>query len=174
MLATLGAGCFWCIEAIYRKLNGVSRVQSGYSGGDPRKITYKEVCDGNTGHAEVCQIEFDEKIISFKEILHVFFAIHDPTTLNRQGNDVGTQYRSVIFYHDQEQKTVGENAVKELSASKAFANQIVTQIEAFDAFYPAENYHDNYFERNLQQPYCQLVVQPKVEKFTKAFHDKLK
>lgn len=174
MLATLGAGCFWCVEAVYRKLNGVHKVTSGYSGGDPSKASYKEVCDGQTGHAEVCQIEFDDSVISFEQVLNVFFAIHDPTTLNRQGNDVGEQYRSVIFFHDEQQKLTSKKVIHQLTETKVYKSVIVTQVEPYQSFFPAETYHDNYFELNPNQPYCNLVVAPKVQKFMKEFKNQLK
>ncbi len=171
---TLGAGCFWCVEAIYKKLNGVVEVQSGYSGGHQENPTYKEVCAETTGHAEVCQLIYDDTVISIEEILAVFFQIHDPTTLNRQGNDVGTQYRSVIFYHSEEQKQIAEEFIKQLTDIGKYANKIVTQVEPFEKFYQAEDYHNDYFDLHGEQPYCQFVVKPKVEKFEKLFADKLK
>ena len=173
-IATFGAGCFWCVEAIFQSLNGVDKVVSGYSGGHVKNPGYKEVCKGLTGHAEVVQISFDPSIISFKELLEVFFQTHDPTTLNRQGNDVGTQYRSSIFYHSEEQRILSEQVVENLTKEGVYDNEIVTEIEVFDSFYEAENYHQDYYEINGDQPYCQFVVKPKVEKFKKAFGDKLK
>ena len=173
-LATFGAGCFWCVEAIFGALNGVSKVTSGYSGGSESDADYKSVCSGLTAHAEVVQIEFDPAIISFETLLAVFFQSHDPTTLNRQGNDQGPQYRSVIFIHNEEQATKANDAILALTEAAVFANQIVTQISAFEHFYPAENYHNDYFAQHGEQPYCQLVVKPKVEKFKKAFAEILK
>lgn len=172
--ATFGAGCFWCVEAVYQQLDGVISVTSGYSGGEVKNPTYKEVCNGNTGHAEVCQIVYDPKVITFPELLQAFWASHDPTTLNRQGNDIGTQYRSVVFYSNETQKQLAEKYKKELDASHAYANTIVTEISPLTTFYKAEDYHQNYFNENGDQPYCQFVVKPKVEKFQKVFKDKLK
>jgi peptide-methionine (S)-S-oxide reductase len=172
--ATFGNGCFWCTEAIFQQLNGVIKVTSGYSGGTIENPTYKQVCTGTTGHAEVLQIEYDPSIISFDELLEVFWKTHDPTTLNRQGNDIGTQYRSVIFYHNEEQKNKAEKYKAQLTASGAYASPIVTVIEPFTKFYAAEDYHQNYFNENGHNPYCQLVVRPKVEKFEKVFKTKLK
>ncbi len=172
--ATFGSGCFWCTEAIFEKLKGVESVVSGYSGGKTDNPTYKEVCSGETGHAEVTQITYDPSIISFTELLEVFWKTHDPTTLNRQGNDVGTQYRSVIFYHNEEQKKLAEEYKKKLEEAKIYANPIVTEITKFEKFYPAENYHQDYYEQNKSQPYCSFVIKPKVEKFKKVFEDKLK
>lgn len=171
---TLGAGCFWCVEAIYSDLKGVESVVSGFSGGTIKNPSYKEVCTERTGHAEVCQLTFDPNVISVSEILEVFWQTHDPTTLNRQGNDIGTRYRSAIFYHNQEQKKIAEEYLKVLNEQKAFENPIVTEITAFTNFYPAEDYHQDYFELNGEQPYCQAVVRPKVEKFRKIFKEKLK
>ncbi|MBU2886058.1 peptide-methionine (S)-S-oxide reductase MsrA [Gilvimarinus agarilyticus] len=173
-VATFGNGCFWCTEAIFQDLKGVSKVESGYSGGQTLDPTYKEVCTGTTGHAEVLQITYDPAVISFDELLEVFWKTHDPTTLNRQGNDVGTQYRSVVFYHSDEQKALAEKYKKELNASGAFNDPIVTEITAFDKFYVAEDYHQNYYNLNGSQPYCNFVIKPKVEKFRKVFKDKLK
>jgi peptide-methionine (S)-S-oxide reductase len=172
--ATLGAGCFWCVEAVFDDLKGVEDVVSGYSGGHTENPTYREVCDGNTGHAEVAQIRFDPSAISFKEILQVFFSVHDPTTLNRQGNDVGTQYRSAIFYHNDEQKRVAEEVIGEITKEGVYDAPIVTEVVPFDKFWPAENYHQEYFANNPNQPYCQAVVAPKVAKFRKKFVDRLK
>jgi peptide-methionine (S)-S-oxide reductase len=172
--ATLGGGCFWCTEAVYLQLNGVVDVKPGYSGGHVKNPTYKEVCSETTGHAEVVQITFDTEIVSFTEILEVFFVTHDPTTLNRQGNDVGTQYRSAIFYHSDKQKQIATDVINQLENEKAYNKPIVTEITAFDVFYVAEDYHINYFARNKNQPYCQYVVAPKVEKFQKVFKDKMK
>lgn len=173
-VATFGNGCFWCTEAIFQRLNGVEKVVSGYSGGKVKNPTYKEVCSGLTGHAEVIQITYDPKRISFDELLEVFWKTHDPTTLNRQGADEGTQYRSAVFYHTDEQKQLAEEYKKKLDASGAFDNPIVTEITPFTAFYPAEDYHQNYFNLNGTQPYCSFVIQPKVEKFEKVFKSKLK
>jgi peptide-methionine (S)-S-oxide reductase len=172
--ATFGSGCFWCTEAIFEKLNGVESVVSGYSGGTVINPTYKEVTTGKTGHAEVTQILFDPDIISFKELLEVFWQTHDPTTLNRQGNDVGTQYRSAIFYHNEEQKKLAEEYKKKLEDAKVFDDPIVTEITKFDVFYTAEDYHQDYYEQNKSQPYCSFVITPKVDKFKKVFKDKLK
>jgi peptide-methionine (S)-S-oxide reductase len=172
--ATFGTGCFWCTEAIFQQLDGVLKVSSGYSGGQVVNPTYKEVCEGNTGHAEVVQIVYDPSRISFDELLEVFWKTHDPTTLNRQGNDVGTQYRSAIFYHNDEQKTKAEKYKAELDKSGAFDNKIVTEITPFSKFYVAEDYHQNYFNNNGSQPYCYFVIRPKLEKFQKVFKDKIK
>jgi peptide-methionine (S)-S-oxide reductase len=172
--ATFGGGCFWCTEAIFKSLKGVETVESGYSGGHTKNPTYKEVCTGETGHAEVIQITFDPKIISFDEILEVFFETHDPTSLNRQGADSGTQYRSAIFYHSPEQKEKAEAYKARLNKENVFNKPIVTEIKAFDKFYKAENYHQNYFANNRSQGYCQFVIVPKIEKFKKIFKNKLK
>lgn len=172
--ATFGGGCFWCTEAVFRELKGVKSVVSGYSGGERKNPTYKQVSTGRTGHAEVIQIEYDPKVISFKELLEVFWKTHDPTTLNQQGPDHGTQYRSVIFYHDDEQRELAEKYLEKLDAAGAFANPIVTEISPFEAFYPAEDYHQEYFELHGEEPYCRFVIQPKMEKFRKVFADKLK
>lgn len=172
--ATLGGGCFWCTEAVYLELKGVVDVKPGYSGGHVKNPTYKEVCSETTGHAEVIQINFDPEIISFSEILEVFFMTHDPTTLNRQGNDVGTQYRSVIFYHSEKQKEIAEKVIRLFQEEQVYSKPIVTEVTAFDKFYVAEDYHINYFARNKNQGYCQFVVAPKLEKFRKIFKDKLK
>lgn len=172
--ATLGGGCFWCIESIFDQLQGVESVQSGYSGGTVKNPAYKEVCTGRTGHAEVVQITYDSNKIGFEELLEVFWSVHDPTTLNRQGADVGTQYRSAIFYHNEKQKQIAENYIKQLEDSNTFENPIVTEVTAFKNFYPAEDYHTNYYERNGEQPYCRMVIRPKVLKFQKKFSDKLK
>jgi peptide-methionine (S)-S-oxide reductase len=174
-IATLANGCFWCTEAIFTSLEGVIQVTSGYTGGKVKNPTYKEVCSGLTGHAECLQIVYDPSKIRFEELLEVFWETHDPTTLNRQGNDVGTQYRSAVFYHTEEQKEKSIRFKEELNKSGAFDKPIVTEITAFDLFYPAEDYHQQYFEMNGDSnPYCQLVVRPKVEKFRKVFKDKLK
>jgi peptide-methionine (S)-S-oxide reductase len=172
--ATLAAGCFWCVEAVFDALIGVKSVESGYSGGHTENPTYKEVCGETTGHAEVVQITFDENVISFREILEIFFVVHDPTTLNRQGGDIGTSYRSAIFYHSDEQKTVAEETIKYFNAQGVYDNPIVTQIAPFTKFYIAENYHQEYFANNPNQPYCAAVVAPKVAKFRQKFIDKLK
>lgn len=171
--ATLGAGCFWCVEAVFQQLKGVEKVESGYSGGHVKDPSYREICSGNTGHAEVCQVHFDPNEISFEEILEVFWTTHDPTTLNRQGNDVGTQYRSAIFYHDEKQKEIAERSVKEV-AVQIWDDPIVTEISPLTNYYPAEEYHQNYWFQNGNQPYCRIVINPKVEKFRKKFADKLK
>lgn len=173
-VAVFGAGCFWCIEASFKDLKGVDSVKSGYTGGTTTNPTYKEVCSGNTGHAEVLYIEYNPQIISYTTLLEVFFMVHDPTQLNRQGNDVGTQYRSEIFYTSDLQKETAENAIAALSDAKVYPQPIVTKISKLDTFYPAEAYHDNYYELNPDQGYCQLVVRPKVEKIRKAFADYLK
>ena len=172
--ATFATGCFWCTEAIFQRLKGVSKVISGYSGGGVINPTYEEVCTGTTDHAECCQIIYDPSVISFDELLEVFWKTHDPTTLNRQGNDVGTQYRSEVFYHSAEQKEKTERYKEALNKSGAFNSPIVTLIEPFKNFYSAENYHQNYYNINGGQPYCRFVIVPKVEKFEKVFKDKLK
>jgi peptide-methionine (S)-S-oxide reductase len=172
--ATFGAGCFWCVEAVFQEMKGVLKVTSGYSGGAVKNPSYKEVCTGLTGHAEVCQIVFDPNEVSFKELLEAFWQTHDPTTLNRQGNDAGTQYRSVIFYHSESQRQLAEMYKAELNKSGAFDRPIVTAIDPFTTFYPAEDYHQNYYNENGDAPYCQYVIKPKVDKFRKVFHDKLK
>ncbi len=173
-VATFGGGCFWCLEAVFEQLHGVERVESGYGGGSVANPTYQQVCGGGTGHAEVVQITFDPSVISFNELLDVFFDIHDPTTLNRQGADVGTQYRSAIFYHSPEQKRVAEEKIASLNASGAYRAPIVTQLVPFEAFYRAEDYHQGFFRNNPYQGYCQVVVAPKVAKFRGHFADKLK
>lgn len=172
--ATFGGGCFWCTEAIFKSLKGVETVESGYSGGETKNPTYKEVCSGETGHAEVIQITFNPAVISFRELLEVFWQTHDPTTLNRQGADVGTQYRSVIFYHSPEQKEIAERFKVQLNKENIFGKPVVTEISAFDKFYKAENYHQDYFANNRTQGYCKFVIVPKIEKFRKIFKDKLK
>lgn len=172
--ATLGGGCFWCTEAVYLELKGVTDVKPGYSGGHVKNPSYKEVCAETTGHAEVVQITFDPEVVSFTEILEVFFVTHDPTSLNRQGNDVGTQYRSAIFYHSEKQKQIAEQIINNLEKEKVYNKRIVTELTPFDVFYVAEDYHINYFARNKNQPYCQFVVAPKVEKFRKVFKEKMK
>ncbi len=173
-IATLGNGCFWCTEAVFEGVKGVSSVESGYSGGFVKNPSYREVCNGTTGHAEVVQIRFDPSVISYKEILEVFFGSHDPTTPNQQGADVGTQYRSVIFYHSPFQKAQAEEVIKELTTKSVFAKPIVTQIDEFTAFYKAEEYHQNYFAKNPNEAYCSYVIRPKVEKFRINYSDKLK
>ncbi|HET9912994.1 MAG TPA: peptide-methionine (S)-S-oxide reductase MsrA [Anaerolineales bacterium] len=172
--ATLAGGCFWCLEAVYDELKGVHSVESGYAGGHVDNPSYREVCNGNTGHAEVVQIRFDPSVISYRDLLNVFFTIHDPTTLNRQGADIGTQYRSAVFYHDEEQKKIAEEVIKGLNAQKIWDNPIVTEVTKFDKFYMAEDYHQEYFAKNPYQPYCQVVVAPKVSKFRKHFLEMLK
>jgi peptide-methionine (S)-S-oxide reductase len=173
-IATLANGCFWCTEAIFQRLNGVEKVTSGYSGGKVKNPTYNEVTSGETGHAEVIQIHFNPSVITFQEILDVFFATHDPTTLNRQGYDVGTQYRSAIFYHSTAQKEVADTFIKALTESKVFDKKIVTEVTAFEAFYDAEAYHQNYYNNNKNQGYCVAVINPKLDKFIKKYKDKLK
>ena len=173
-LATLGGGCFWCLEAVFDQLQGVTDVVSGYSGGSIPKPSYKMVCSGTTGHAEVVQITFDPSIVSYADLLRVFFTIHDPTTMNRQGADVGTQYRSVIFYHDLTQKQAAEQVMGEIAAEKIWDKPLVTQLVPFEVFYPAEDYHQEYYENNRYQPYCQIVIAPKVSKFRKLYQERLK
>jgi len=165
--ATFGAGCFWCVEAVFQRLDGVKDVVPGYCGGDKVNPTYKEVCTGRTGHAEVAQITFDPATISFFELLNMFWQSHDPTTRNRQGNDVGTQYRSAVFYHNEEQRSAAEESKENLDNSKIFSNQIVTEITALDQFWPAEDYHNNYYNNNPNQPYCRIVIKPKLDKLFK-------
>ena len=172
--ATLAGGCFWCLEAVYVELRGVSKVVSGYAGGTVRNPSYRQVCNGNTGHAEVVQITFDPNVVSYRQLLEIFFTIHDPTTLNRQGADVGTQYRSAIFYHDEEQRRIANEVIAQLSEQKLWHNPIVTQVAPLDVFYPAEDYHQNYFANNPFQPYCQVVVAPKVAKFRKHYFEQLR
>ncbi|HUI08373.1 MAG TPA: peptide-methionine (S)-S-oxide reductase MsrA [Verrucomicrobiae bacterium] len=171
---TLGGGCFWCTEAVFEELKGVTQVESGYSGGTVPNPSYEQVCSGVTGHAEVSQVTFDPKIISLKQILEVFFTVHDPTTLNRQGNDVGTQYRSVIFYRNDEQKAVAQEVIKEIEAEKLWDGKIVTELAPFKAFYKAEDYHQEYYRLHGAQPYCQFVIAPKVAKFRRKFQSLLK
>ena len=173
-VATFGAGCFWCVEAIFQSLKGVEKVVSGYSGGKIKNPSYQEVSSGLTGHAEVVQITYNPAIISYKELLEIFWQTHDPTTLNRQGADVGTQYRSVIYYHDEEQKNVAEFYRQELTKAGVFLNPIVTEIIKFESFFIAEEYHQNYFMLNSDAPYCNFVIKPKMEKFKKAFGEKYK
>ena len=173
-VVTLGGCCFWCIEAVFEELNGVEQVESSYSSGWVDDPTYEQVCTGTTGHAEVVQVTFDPKVISLKEILEVFFAVHDPTTLNRQGADVGTQYRSVIFYRSQEQKDIAEQAIREIQKAKWWKAPIVTEIVPFKAFYKAEDYHQEYYKMNPGQAYCRIVIEPKIKKFREHYKDKLK
>jgi peptide-methionine (S)-S-oxide reductase len=173
-VVTFGGGCFWCIEAVFEELHGVVHVESGYSGGKVDDPTYEQVCTGTTGHAEVVQVTFDPKIISLKEVLGVFFTVHDPTTLNRQGADVGTQYRSVIFYRSEEQKTLAEQVIREIQKAKLWKTPIVTEIVPFKAFYKAEEYHQEYYKKNPGQAYCRIVIEPKIKKFREHYKDKLK
>jgi peptide-methionine (S)-S-oxide reductase len=172
--ATLAGGCFWCLEAVFLRLKGVQRVESGYAGGHVENPTYRAVCTGSTGHAEVVQVDFDPSKITFSELLEVFFAIHDPTTLNRQGADVGTQYRSAIFYHDDVQKQEAERMIADLNAQNIWDNPIVTEVAPLTKFYPAEDYHREYYDRNPEQGYCQVVISPKVAKLRQKFSEKLK
>ncbi len=172
--ATLGGGCFWCLEAVYTELKGVEKVVSGYAGGSVPNPSYRLVCTGTTGHAEVVQVTYDPQIVSYRELLDVFFTIHDPTTLNRQGADVGTQYRSAIFYHTSEQKAAAEAVKAEIEQAKIWHSPLVTEITPFKAFYPAEDYHQDYFKNNPEQGYCQVVIAPKVAKFRRKFLEKLK
>jgi peptide-methionine (S)-S-oxide reductase len=172
--ATLAGGCFWCLEAVYDEIRGVHSVESGYAGGHVDNPTYRAVCNGDTGHAEVVQVQFDPDVVSYRDLLNVFFAIHDPTTLNRQGADVGTQYRSAIFYHDEEQKRIAEELIKDLNTQKIWDRPLVTQVEKLDKFYIAEDYHQEYFANNPYQPYCMAVVAPKVSMFRKHFLELLK
>ncbi len=174
LLATLAGGCFWCLEAVYNEMRGVESVVSGYTGGHDPDPTYEAVCSGTTGHAEVVQIAYDPDMVSFRELLEVFFTIHDPTTLNRQGNDVGTQYRSAIYYHDEEQRLIADEVIEEMTVAGVWDDPIVTEVTALDTFYEAEEYHQRYFEKNPFQPYCFVVVRPKVSKFRKKFVSKLK
>ena len=173
-LATLAGGCFWCLEAAFQELEGVSSVKSGYAGGRRPSPTYEQVCTGTTGHAEVVQIAFDPDVIAYEDLLRVFFSIHDPTTLNRQGADVGTQYRSAIFYHSDAQRTAAEEVMREVTAEELYPDPLVTQLEPLDRFWPAEAYHDDYFRRNPGNSYCQVVVSPKLAKFRKHFADRLR
>lgn len=172
--ATLGGGCFWCLEAVYDELKGVEKVESGYTGGSVPNPTYRQVCTGTTGHAEVVRVEFDPEVVSYREILDVFFTIHDPTTLNRQGADVGTQYRSAIFYHDEDQKREAEEAIARVEAEGLYKNPVVTEVAPAGEFFVAEDYHQDYYKNNAYQPYCQVVVAPKVAKFRKQYLEKLK
>ena len=173
-VATLGGGCFWCTEALFTQLKGVENVQPGYSDGKTENPTYEQVCTGKTGHAETVQINFDPTVISYKEILQIFFSTHDPTTLNRQGADVGTQYRSIILYHNEEQRRIAEEVIKEITEEKAFEKPIVTQLEPLKIFYKAEDYHKDYFKRHPDQAYCSLLIAPKITKFQKLYLNKLK
>jgi peptide-methionine (S)-S-oxide reductase len=173
-VATLGGGCFWCTEAVLNELIGVEKVESGYSGGTVAYPTYQQVCTGTTGHAEVVQITFDPKLISFEDLLRIFFTTHDPTTLNRQGADVGTQYRSIILYHDDKQKAIAEKVIEETESARIWDRPIVTQVKPFEAFYRAEDYHQEYFKQNPGQSYCQIVIAPKVVKLRKQYRDRLK
>ena len=172
--ATLGGGCFWCLEAVFEQLQGVHSVKSGYSGGARPNPSYEEICSGATGHAEVVQIVFEPSVTPYREVLQIFFAIHDPTTLNRQGNDVGTQYRSVIFFHSKEQSDTARTVIGELDQSGVFSDPVVTELTPLEHFYPAEDYHQEYFRQNSEQPYCQYVIDPKVAKFRAQYFDKLK
>jgi peptide-methionine (S)-S-oxide reductase len=172
--ATLGGGCFWCVESAFLQVKGVEKVQSGYTGGHTENPTYEQVCRGDTGHAEVAQLTYNPEIISYRQILEIFFTLHDPTQVNRQGNDVGTQYRTSIFYHNDEQKQQAEQIIAELEAEDAFAAPIVTEVSPLGKFYRAEDYHENYFARNSENPYCQAVISPKLAKFRKTFSGLLK
>ena len=171
---TLGGGCFWCLDAVYREIRGVEKVLSGYSGGSVANPTYEEVCAGSTGHAEVVQITFNPRIITLEKLLQIFFVIHDPTTLNRQGADVGTQYRSIIFYRNQKQKDVIDKVIGELKKDEVYKNPIVTEVVPFQSFYAAEDYHQDYYSQNKEQGYCRVIINPKLEKFKKTFRDNLK
>jgi peptide-methionine (S)-S-oxide reductase len=173
-LATFGGGCFWCTEAVFQELKGVIGVKPGYAGGHTKNPTYREVCSGTTGHAEVIQIEYDPNLVPFEKLLEVFFQTHDPTTLNRQGNDIGTQYRSVIFYHNDQQRKISEQIIQRLAEAKVFRSPIVTQLEKLDVFYEAEDYHHDYFSANPDQPYCEALILPKLKKFRKVFAEDLK
>ena len=168
-IATLAGGCFWCIEAVFENMRGVSKVESGFAGGVMLNPTYRQVCSGESGHAEVIQVTFDPSIVSYEELLLVFFTVHDPTTRNRQGADVGTQYRSAVFYHDAAQKAIAEQVIARLTAERLWPNPIVTEVAPFDAFYKAEAYHQQYYRNNASKPYCQIVIAPKVTKFRKAY-----
>jgi len=172
--ATLGGGCFWCLDAVYRELRGVEQVGSGYTGGHTTNPTYQDVCSGSTGHAEVIRVEFDPSTIDFRTILEVFFATHDPTTLNRQGADIGTQYRSAIFVHDEDQRRVADEVVAEITAAGIFEDPIVTEVVDLQTYYPAETYHDDYYQQNSEQGYCRVVISPKLAKFRQRFADRLR
>jgi peptide-methionine (S)-S-oxide reductase len=171
--ATLGGGCFWCVDTIFRELQGVEKVESGYAGGRMANPTYRDVCSGMTGHAEVVQVTFDPSVLSFRDLLRVFFTVHDPTTPDRQGADIGTQYRSIILYHSDEQRETAKQVIDELSREKVWDDPIVTQLVPFTTFYSAEKYHQDYYSQNPNQPYCQIVIAPKVAKFRKAYLDRL-
>ena len=173
-IATLAGGCFWCLEAVFDELKGVESVESGYSGGHVQSPSYAQVCNGDTGHAEVVQITFDPQVLSFRDLLTVFFTAHDPTTLNRQGNDVGTQYRSAIFYHNEEQKKIAEAVIQEIGAEKIWDDPIVTEVKPFDQFNIAEDYHQEYYKNNSFQPYCRIVIAPKISKIRHKFTERLK
>jgi peptide-methionine (S)-S-oxide reductase len=173
-VATLAGGCFWCLEAVFVELNGVKRVVSGYSGGSVANPTYSQVCNGTTGHAEAVQVTFDPEVITYRQLLEVFFTIHDPTTLNRQGADVGTQYRSAIFYHDDEQRAVSQQVIQEIEDAGIWGGRIVTEVAPLEDFYPAEDYHQDYFKNNPYQPYCRVVIAPKVLKFRQKYTPMLK
>ena len=173
-VATLAGGCFWCLEAVFDELKGVESVESGYAGGLVPNPSYAQVCNGDTGHAEAVQVTFDPQVLSYHDLLTVFFSIHDPTTLNRQGADAGTQYRSAIFYHDQQQKEIASQVIKEITDSQIWTDPIVTELTPLDKFYPAEDYHQEYFAHNSFQPYCRVVIAPKVAKFRKQFVDSLR
>jgi peptide-methionine (S)-S-oxide reductase len=173
-IATLGGGCFWCLEAVYERLDGIASVQSGYAGGTVPSPTYEQVCSGTTGHAEVVQVQFDPSVLSYREVLEVFFTIHNPTTLNRQGADRGTQYRSVVFYHSPEQEATARAVIQELMDERVYEDAIVTEVKPLTAFYPAEQYHQEYFRRNPNQPYCQAVIAPKVAKFRAKYAARLR
>lgn len=173
-VTTLGAGCFWCVEAIFKRIDGVINVESGYSGGMVKNPTYRDVCTGNTGHAEVIQITFNPTKISFAQLLEIFFKTHDPTTLNRQGADIGTQYRSIILYHSEEQRLIAEDVIRKLNGAGIWNDPIVTQVEPFIVFFKAENYHQDYYANNTKQPYCQMVINPKIEKFERIFKEYIK
>ena len=172
--AIFGGGCFWCMEAVFQRLDGVSHVESGYMGGHVDRPTYGQVCEGETGHVEVVRVTFDQEKVSYRELLDVFFTMHDPTTLNRQGNDAGEQYRSVIFYTNEEQQRIAEDVIAEMTAAKVYAEPIVTAIEPAEKFYPAEDYHQNYYNENSRQPYCMFVISPKLAKLEKKFAEKLR
>lgn len=171
--ATIGGGCFWCIEAVFERLRGVAAVVSGYAGGDVPKPTYEQVCTGSTGHAEVVQITFDPSVITYRDVLEIFFTMHDPTTLNRQGADVGTQYRSIVLYHDDEQRSTAETVVEAFEEDGVWDDPIVTEIEPLDAFYPAESHHQEYYRNHTSQPYCQAVIAPKIAKLRETYLDRL-
>jgi peptide-methionine (S)-S-oxide reductase len=173
-VATLAGGCFWCLEAVYNQLRGVERVESGYTGGEAANPTYNQVCGGQTGHAEAVQVTYDPSVITFRDLLEIFFTIHDPTTLNRQGADVGTQYRSAVFYHTPVQKEIAEGIIAELSAEKVWDSPIVTEVTPLEEFYKAEDYHQEYYQNNSAQPYCQVVIAPKVAKFRQKYFEKLR